>query len=90
MKFNFKVQNLKCGGCANSITKKLSSLNEVNSVEVNPDTAVVSIETNNENSEKTLKDALLNLGYPVEGDKNAFGSKAKSFISCATGRMSNS
>ncbi len=90
MKFNFKVQNLKCGGCANSITKKLSSLNEVNSVEINTDTAVVSIETNNENSEKTLKDALLNLGYPVEGDKNAFGSKAKSFISCATGRMSNS
>ena len=90
MKFNFKVQNLKCGGCANSITKKLSSLNEVNSVEVNTESAEVSIETNNENSEKTLKDALLNLGYPVEGDKNAFGSKAKSFISCATGRMSNS
>ena len=90
MKFDFKVQNLKCGGCANSINKKLSSLSGVNSVEVNAETAEVSIDTSNENAETSLKDALLNLGYPVVGDKNAFGSKAKSFISCATGRMSNS
>lgn len=89
MELNFKVQNLKCGGCANSITKKLSSIQEVNKVEVNPETSIVSVKVTKTDVEASLKKALLNLGYPVEGDKNAFSSKAKSFVSCATGRMSN-
>jgi copper chaperone CopZ len=89
MQFNFKVQNLKCGGCANSITKKLSAIEDVNSVEVEAETSLVQINTSNPNLESSLKETLLHLGYPVEGDKNHFGSKAKSFISCATGRMSN-
>lgn len=88
MKLNFKVQNLKCGGCANSITKKLSTIQDVNHVEVNPETSVVQIDVANTNIEASLKQSLLQLGYPVEGDKNAFASKAKSFVSCATGRMS--
>ncbi|GGE12760.1 heavy-metal-associated domain-containing protein [Psychroflexus salis] len=89
MELNFKVQNLKCGGCANSITKKLLSLNEVNAVNVNSETAEVTVSTTNASSEAILRETLLSLGYPVEGDKNAITSKAKSFISCATGRMSN-
>lgn len=88
MKLNFKVQNLKCGGCANSITKKLTTIPEVHHVEVNSETSSVQVDTTDINIESTLKETLLNLGYPVEGDKNAFSSKAKSFVSCATGRMS--
>ena len=89
MKFNYKVQNLKCGGCANSITKKLTTIEAVQKVDINVESSMVEIEVTNPNLEPVLKDTLLGLGYPVEGDKNAFSSKAKSFISCATGRMSN-
>lgn len=88
MKLNFTVQNLKCGGCANSITKKLSSLEDVQQVHVDHENSLVEIEVSHAATEASLKDALYHLGYPVVGDKNPLSSKAKSFISCATGRMS--
>lgn len=89
MLFNFKVQNLKCGGCANSIKKKLMTLPYVLNVQVDAETANVEVDTENEAVVNQVKTSLHDLGYPVEGDKNAFSSKAKSFISCATGRLSS-
>jgi copper chaperone len=41
-------------------------------------------------SEDTLslvQNKLAHLGYPVVGDKNTVGSKAKSYVSCAIGKM---
>ena len=35
MKTTIKIQNLKCGGCANSITKKLSKISSISNVKVN-------------------------------------------------------
>jgi hypothetical protein len=35
-----------------------------------------------------VKEKLKALGYPSVDSKNALGDKAKSFISCATGRFS--
>lgn len=87
MELIYKVQNLKCGGCANSITKKLSSLSYIADINVEPDSSTVKLKVNESGMEDQIKKALLNLGYPVEGDKNAFTSKAKSFVSCATGKM---
>ena len=36
----------------------------------------------------TVKDKLKVLGYPEDGAANSLGSKAKSYVSCAIGKMS--
>ncbi len=89
MKVTLEIQNLKCHGCANTVTTKLSGLDGIENVLVNNDTNSVSFEYNND---ATLQEAitLLNsLGYPMVGDKNALTTKAKSFVSCAIGRMNS-
>ena len=88
MKYSIEIQNLKCGGCANSIKKGLSKIDSVASVEVNVEDSLVEIEAN-EAVENALKEELARLGYPALGESNPLGSKAKSFVSCAVGRMSS-
>jgi len=83
------VQNLKCGGCANTITTKISSLENVTNVVVDVESSSVSFNTNSEENIATVKDKLATIGYPAEGESNNVVSKAKSFVSCATGKMSN-
>jgi copper chaperone len=35
-----------------------------------------------------VKEKLKTLGYPEDGEANGLGSKAKSYVSCAIGKMS--
>ena len=35
-----------------------------------------------------VKEKLKTLGYPEDGEANSLGSKAKSYVSCAIGKMS--
>ncbi len=89
MKVSFEVQNLKCGGCANTITKKLSE--EFGDVSVDVEKKIVAFELGEEKSEENAKEILRGLGYPVVGDTKGFFSdnaaKAKSFVSCAVGKF---
>lgn len=87
MKTTFKIQNLKCGGCSNTISKKLYGLNDVTNIEIDNDTKTVSFYSENINTAKQVHNLLNNLGYPVIGDKNNLTTKAKSFVSCAIGRI---
>lgn len=89
MKSTIIIQNLKCGGCANTITTKISALENINNVTVNLETSTVSFEGVSEDDITSVKNKLAAIGYPVEGEDNSIVSKAKSFVSCATGRMSN-
>ncbi|MFP4486617.1 MAG: heavy-metal-associated domain-containing protein [Campylobacterales bacterium] len=88
MKKSFEVQNLKCGGCSNTITKKLAAL--YSGVEVDVDTKQVAVEFD-DGKEDEVKATLKELGYPVVGEQMGWlestGAKAKSFVSCAVGRM---
>lgn len=87
----FEVTNLKCGGCANTITKRLKERFENVSVDV--EKKIVKIETQDCSNE--LKDEiasmLRSLGYPIVGDdRGAIDdgiAKVKSFISCASGKF---
>lgn len=83
------IQNLKCGGCANTITTKISALENVTNVMVDIETSSVSFDSNSEEDIATVKNKLAAIGYPAEGENNNVVSKAKSFVSCATGKMSN-
>lgn len=80
------IENLKCGGCAATIKKGILGITSVSSVDVNVDTSEVKI-SHTDNVIETIKDKLSKLGYPESGDKNTLVHKAKSFVSCAVGRM---
>lgn len=88
MKTELVVQNLKCGGCVHTITSKISELNAIDNVEVNVENSTINFIYENDDDLNVVIDKLLALGYPVKGDKNSVVSKAKSFVSCATGKIS--
>ncbi len=83
------IQNLKCGGCASTITTKISALENISNVTVDLETSGVSFDVVSEEDIKSVRDKLAAIGYPEEGENNSVVSKAKSFVSCATGKMSN-
>lgn len=89
MTYDLSVENIKCGGCANTITTKLNAMDVVDSCEVDIENGVISI--NGDESNKTeVSQLLLKLGYPETGTAEglkAAKAKAKSFVSCAVGRM---
>lgn len=89
MKASLEIQNLKCHGCANTIITKLNNLSGISNVVVDNETDSVDFEYE---SKVILDDAislLSKLGYPVVGERNPLTKKAKSYVSCAIGRMNN-
>jgi len=88
MKSTIKIQNLKCHGCANTITKKLNLVGTISEVEVNNDEQTVTFLHENEADLVLVKSTLQSLGYPEFGEANSLSEKAKSFVSCAVGRIS--
>lgn len=87
MKTTLQIQNLKCGGCGHTVTTKLSTLNNIINVTVDVENDTVSFEYSDENDLEEAKKKLLTLGYPAVGEANPLTAKAKSFVSCAVGRM---
>ena len=88
MKTSIIVQNLKCGGCAKTITNKISEISGITVINVDVENSVVSFSSDNTNSAIAVKNKLKSIGYPSIDDENTFTSKAKSFVSCATGKIS--
>ncbi len=84
-----EILNLKCGGCANTIKKGIISIEGVTEVNVDIETSKVTVDTTNEVVILSVKEKLTKMGYPEMGDTNTVLHKAKSFVSCATGRMTN-
>ncbi|NNC67099.1 MAG: heavy-metal-associated domain-containing protein [Gammaproteobacteria bacterium] len=94
MKYSFQVENIRCGGCTNSITKKLIKLDGVKEVHVivnNKQVTVTTDSTIHTNMRKTLSEKLAKLGYPELGSEgtNRLMTKATSVVSCALGKVSN-
>jgi copper chaperone len=86
MKANIEIENLKCGGCAATIKKGILGLEGISEVNIDIEKSIVSISLENDNLEE-IKAKLSKLGYPEVGDKNTVLHKAKSFVSCAVGRI---
>ena len=85
-----EIQNLKCGGCAHTITKKLIELVGIKNITVDTNSNSIKINSTNEKALEEAKTLLYKLGYPVQGGNNSFGTKAKSFVSCAIGKIEKS
>lgn len=84
-----EILNLKCGGCANTIKKGIVTIEGVNEILINLNTSEVSIDTTDELVIQLVKEKLSSLGYPEASDANTVLHKAKSFVSCATGRITS-
>ena len=87
MTTTLNIQNLKCHGCANTITKRLSELDDVTNVTVNNENDSVAFDHKQDTTIENVSQLLSQLGYPIDGENNSLGKKAKSFVSCAIGRM---
>ena len=90
MRQTFQVNNVKCGGCASTLKKSLLDIFgevEIN-LEVEPREITLEID---ESQKEALKLKLRSLGYPLVTDElstmQTFGTTAKSFVSCAIGKI---
>ncbi|MDD3005565.1 heavy metal-associated domain-containing protein [Flavobacterium sp.] len=84
MKHIIEVENIKCGGCMNSIKNTLAKSEGVSEVSIDKETETIEIESTTEREQ--LVQILSNLGYPEKGH-NTLLKKAKSYVSCAIGKM---
>jgi copper chaperone CopZ len=82
-----KIQNLKCGGCANTIMKKISTIENVTNVNVSIEESTVTFDSRGQNEIKIVRHKMAVLGYPTDGESNSVVSKAKSYFSCAAGKI---
>jgi len=84
---NIQIENLKCHGCAATITKGLNKFDGVENVEVDVEKSTVAISFRGEGDIiGRYKKKLANLGYPEKGNNTTI-SIAKSYVSCAVGRV---
>ena len=88
METTIQIQNLKCGGCANTITKNITVLEGITNVSAHVEESTVTFNYETEAQLVEVKEKLKTLGYPEDGATNSLGSKAKSYVSCAIGKMS--
>lgn len=92
MKASILIENLKCGGCANSIKNALMELPGVNDVIVDHDQEMVNVTGDDGMNLDIVKEKLHHLGYPEKGSVEGFdkfASTAKSYVSCAIGKLSD-
>lgn len=89
MAYVIEVENIKCGGCANSIRKRLLEQQLASGVEVDIAQGRVQVDGGVALRPQVVA-ALAAMGYPETGSVEglrAAGAKAKSFVSCAIGRL---
>ena len=92
MKYSLEVDNIKCEGCATKVKNELSKKYEFIEVDLEKMPRVVTVELDADQVD-TLRADMKSLGYPatdesLSGFEN-LSTKAKSFISCASGKMDN-
>ncbi|MFN6407719.1 MAG: heavy-metal-associated domain-containing protein [Limnohabitans sp.] len=86
----FDVENIKCGGCENTIRKGLSTITDVSEVQIDRNQQRITLVAN-EADRGTIAEKLRSMGYPEQGSVAGFQSglaQAKSMVSCAIGKVS--
>jgi copper chaperone len=84
------VENIKCGGCEKSIIKGLNSIEGLSNIVIDRDQQLISV-TADASLREALVSKLKSMGYPEHGSVSGLEAgltNAKSFVSCAIGRIS--
>jgi len=82
-----QVENLKCGGCENSVRRILKAIQGLSNVEVNSENGV--IEFHQEDNPRITESAIHFLnkaGYPPMGESD-LKARAISYVSCLRGKL---
>jgi len=81
------IDNLKCGGCANTIQNAVNKIEGVEITDIDFDTSGIAVEWDDTKIEREqIIAALSRLGYPEAGTSTNL-QKAKSYVSCMIGRV---
>lgn len=83
--YKIEVENIKCNGCVKSITSALKKINGIIDVDIDRNLEIVIVEGSDETKQEAI-DKLASIGYPEKGENNLL-TKAKSYVSCAIGKM---
>jgi copper chaperone CopZ len=83
-----QVENIKCGGCMNSIKTALLKIDRVQEVTIDKDTETVHVSGSDSLDREALVQQLAKMGYPEKGNNNILH-KAKSYVSCAVGNLTS-
>lgn len=86
MEYRLVLDNIKCGGCGNTIHNTVLKSPGVEDVEVDHENGIVTILGSESLNLDSLKSTLASLGYPEAGMGTGM-QKAKSYVSCMIGRM---
>lgn len=89
MKTTFYIQNLKCGGCAKTISSNLNELEGIEHIEVVLEDGAVRFTHKEALDIEKVQEQLSKLGYPTQEMDNSLLAKARSVVSCASGRIKN-
>lgn len=92
MQQSFEVANVRCGGCATTITKALDEAGFFDvEVDLSREPRKVTVDITEEAQVEQFRAVLRRLGYPLADEEISFadsaGLKAKSFVSCAVGKF---
>jgi copper chaperone len=82
-----EVENLKCNGCAGTIQKGLNAIDGVSDLSIDIETKIIAFNSD-EKLIETIKQKLGKMGYPEKGTGTGL-QKAKSYVSCAIGKIEN-
>lgn len=80
-----RVENIKCAGCVKGITNALLNIDGVESVAIELETETIAVTGLYDRS--SIIEQLAHMGYPEKGH-NTLYKQAKSYVSCAIGKMS--
>ena len=80
------VENIKCAGCMTSIKHALLKIKGIVKVEIDKEKEKISLKGEQYKLSEVI-DSLNSMGYPLKGDNTIF-KQAKSYVSCAIGKMS--
>jgi len=80
------VENIKCAGCMTSIKHALLKIKGIVKVEIDKEKEKISLKGEQYKLSEVIN-SLNSMGYPLKGDNTLF-KQAKSYVSCAIGKMS--
>jgi copper chaperone CopZ len=83
------IENLKCNGCMSTISNNLNKIEGVVKTNIDFESSKVEIECAESIERSVFLEKLLKLGYPEKDSKNTLLTQAKSYTSCAIGKINN-